>query len=122
VAKMLVRTGAWLAALIITVISIVPGNMQPDVMPDELYEHFVAYFITGSFLAIGYSRPTQLVSSGILLVICAGALEIIQLWIPGRTSSAVDFVTSSFGAWMGLILIGVLRRARDGMAAPAVLK
>ena len=107
----LTRTGAGLAVLTIIVLSVVPGRMRPHVLGNDYYEHFAAYFTAGSLLAIGYLRPMQ---SGVLLAICAGSLEFVQLWIPGRTASAGDFATSTIGAWIGLLVIVVVRRARDG--------
>jgi VanZ family protein len=108
---MLTRMGAGLAVLTIIVLSVVPGNMRPNVLGNDLCEHFAAYFITGSLLAAGYLRPLQLLSSGVLLAICGGSLEFAQLWIPGRTASAGDFASSAVGAWIGLLLIVVVRRA-----------
>jgi VanZ family protein len=86
-------------------------------MADDRYEHFAAHFIAGGLLAISCSHPLQLLSNGVVLTICAGALEIIQSWIPNRTSSARDFATSTFGAWLAIVLIGVVRWARDSIAA-----
>jgi len=110
---MLTRMGAGLAALAIIVLSVVPGNMRPHLLGNDHYEHFAAYFITGSLLAIGYLRPMQLLSSGVLLAICAASLEFVQLWIPGRTASAGGFATSTIGAWIGLLLIVAVRRAHE---------
>ena len=111
---MLARMGAGLAVLTIIVLSVVPGNMRPRALGNDYYEHFAAYFITGSLLAIGYlRRPIQLLSSGILLAICAGSLEFVQLWIPGRTSSVGGFVSASAGAWIGLLVMVVIRRAHE---------
>ncbi len=110
---MLTRLGAWLAVLTIIVLSVVPGNMRPHALGNDYYEHFAAYFITGCLLAIGYLRPMQLLSSGVLLPICAGSLEFVQLWIPGRTASAGDFAISTIGAWIGLLVTVVVRRAHE---------
>ena len=110
---MLTRMGAGLAVLTIIVLSVVPGYMRPDVLGNDLAEHFAAYFITGSLLAVGYLRPVQLLLSGVLLAICGGSLEFVQLWIPGRTASAADFATSTIGAWIGLLVIVVVRRAHE---------
>ena len=111
---MLTRMGAGLAVLTIMVLSVVPGKMRPNILGNDLCEHFAAYFITGSLLAVGYLRPMQLLLSGVLLAICGGSLELVQLWIPGRTASAADFATSTIGAWIGLLVIVVVRRAYDG--------
>ncbi len=110
---MLTRVGARLAVLTIIVLSVVPGNMRPDVLGNDLCEHFTAYFIAGSLLAVGYLRPMQLLVSGVLLAICGGSLELVQLWIPGRTASVADFATSTIGAWVGLLIIVVVRRAYE---------
>ena len=110
---MLTRVGAGLTVLTIIVLSVIPGKMRPHILGNDYYEHFVAYFVAGSLLAMGYLRPIQLLSSGILLAICAGSLEFVQLWIPGRTASAGDFAISTIGAWIGLLLIVVVRRAHE---------
>ena len=110
---MLTRMGVGLAALTIIVLSVVPGNLRPHVLGNDDYEHFAAYFIIGSLRAIGCLRPMQLLSSGVLLAICAGSLEFVQLWIPGRTASAGGFATSAIGAWIGLLVIVVVRRTHE---------
>jgi hypothetical protein len=110
---MLTRMGARLAVLTIIVLSVVPGNMRPNVLGNDLYEHFAAYFIAGGLLAVGYLRPMQLLVSGVLLGICGGSLELVQLWIPGRTASVAEFATSALGAWVGLLVIIVVRRAYE---------
>ena len=108
---MLTRMGAGLAVLTVIALSVVPGNMRPHVLGNDYYEHFAAYFIIGSLLAFGYLRLLQLLSSGVLLAICAASLEFVQLWIPGRTASVDGFATSTIGTWTGLLVIVVVRRA-----------
>jgi len=110
---MFTRMGAGLAVLTIIGLSVMPGKMRPHILGNDHYEHFVAYFVAGSLLAMGYLRPIQLLSSGILLAICAGSLEFIQLWIPGRTSSAGGFASAAIGAWIGLLVMVVIRRAHE---------
>jgi VanZ family protein len=106
---MLTRLGAGATVLIITLLSVVPGNMRPHILGNDRFEHFVAYLLVGSLWAIG--RPSKLLSSGMLLAIGAGTLEFAQLWIPGRTSSTGDFATSAIGAWTGLLAIIAIRWA-----------
>ena len=112
----LTRMGSGLAALTIIILSLVPGKMRPHVLGNDLGEHLVAYLFMGGLLGIGYRRPMQLLSRGVLLTICAGLLEIVQLWIPGRTSSAGGFVTSTIGTWIGLLLVVAVRRAHERRA------
>jgi VanZ family protein len=110
---MLTRMGAGLAVLTVAVLSVVPGTMRPHILGNDYFEHFATYFMIGSLWAIGSLRPVQLLSIGVLLAICAGSLEFIQLWIPGRTASAGGFATSTIGAWIGLLIIVVVRRAHE---------
>jgi len=111
---MLSRMGAGLTVLTIIVLSVMPGKMRPHILGNDYYEHFVAYFVAGSLLAMGYlRRPIQLLSSGILLAICAGSLELVQLWIPGRTSNVGGFASATVGAWIGLLVTVVVRRAHE---------
>jgi VanZ family protein len=113
---MLARVGAWLAVLTIIVLSVVPGNLRPRVLANSHCEHFAAYFITGGLLAVGYPRRIQVLWSGVLLALCAGLLEFVQLWIPGRTASVDDFEASTIGAWVGLLAVVVVRRAGARMS------
>jgi VanZ family protein len=109
----LARMGAGLTALTIVVLSVVPGTMRPHLLGNDYFEHFIAYFVTGSLFAIGYPRPIQWLSSGVLLAICAGLLEFVQLWIPGRTASVGGFVTAAVGGWVALVIVVFVRRAHE---------
>jgi VanZ family protein len=97
-----IRSLAWMAFLAIIVLSVVPGDLRPDVMHDKHLEHFAAYVMTGILFAIGYAQVRLIIFFGILLTICAAMLEIAQLAIIGRTASLSDFVASSLATWIGL--------------------
>jgi hypothetical protein len=109
---MMARLVAWPAVAAIIVLSVVPGSVRPHVLGNDRVEHFVAYLVVGSLFAIGYVRPLQLLSSGVMLTICAGALELTQLLIPGRLASPRDFIVSVTGAWIGFLVGAAIGRAR----------
>jgi VanZ family protein len=109
---MLARMAAWPAVVAIIVLSVVPGTVRPHVLGNDRVEHFVAYLIAGILFAIGYVRPTQLLSSCVMLTVCAGALEFVQLLIPGRLASPRDFIASTIGAWIGFLAVVVIGQAR----------
>ena len=111
------RVGAWLAVLSIIVLSVVPGDLRPQVLANDHQEHFLAYFISGSLLAVGYPRWIQVLGSGVLLVLCTASLEFVQLWIPGRDASIGDLKASAIGAWIGLLAVVVVSRAGARMFA-----
>ncbi len=109
------RLAAGLSVVTIVILSVVPGNMRPHILGNDPAEHFVAYSITGSLLAVGYLSPMQLLASGVLLPVCAGLLELAQTWIPGRMPSAGEFTASAIGTWIGLLVMVVGRRAHERM-------
>lgn len=109
---MLARMAAWPAVAGIIVLSVVPGSVRPHVLGNDRLEHFVAYLVAGILFAIGYMRPRQLLSSGVMLTICAGALEFVQLLSPGRHASPRDFIASVIGAWIGFLAVAAIGQAR----------
>jgi hypothetical protein len=111
----LTRMGAWLAVVTIVILSVVPGGMRPDILGNDYAEHFTAYFIAGGLFAIGYQL--SMLSSGALLTASAGSLELVQLWVPGRFASVRDIAASAIGAWIGLMVIVVVRKAYERMFA-----
>jgi VanZ family protein len=101
----LIRVAAWGALLATVILSVVPGTMRPHVLENDYLEHFVAYFMTACLLAIGYPRPLSSLASGIMLTLCAGGLELVQLWVPGRTASIGDFNASVLGTCGGILVV-----------------
>jgi VanZ family protein len=105
--KNTLRVAGWLAVLAIVVVSVVPGRLRPVVLGEKHIEHLAAYLGASMLLAAGYPRRFQLVLIGVLLSGCSGVLETVQLWIPGRSSSAADFAAGSLGAWVGVAALSV---------------
>jgi VanZ family protein len=106
-----IRLAGWFAVLVIIVLSVMPGQLRPDVLGEKHVEHLTAYTGTAMLLASGYPGRSQSISIGMLLSLCAGILEVVQLGISGRTSSVADFVASSLGACIGVAVIYGLRVA-----------
>jgi VanZ family protein len=104
-----IRLAGWFAVLLIIVLSVVPGQLRPDVLGEKHVEHLTAYMGTAMLLASGYPGRSQSITIGILLSLSSGILEIVQLGISGRSSSTTDFVASSLGAWSGAAAIYSLR-------------
>jgi VanZ family protein len=105
-----VRVVVWLAVGSAIVTSVLPGDLRPQLTDIDYLEHFAAYFVIGGLFGIAYPRPRQLAAGAIMLVMCSGALEIVQHWIPDRTASIGDFAASAAGAGTGLILACITRR------------
>jgi VanZ family protein len=88
----------------IVIVSLVPGNLRPQVLSNSYEEHCLAYIVVGCLLGMGRPAFRQRLVLGAMLAIAAGSLEIAQLFIAGRTASVADLAASVLGAWIGLTL------------------
>lgn len=107
------------AVIVIAVLSLVPNELRPHVGP-KLLEHFSAYFGAAALLALAWPQRSAVIV--LALPAYSAALEIAQLWVPGRTTSFADFAASSLGACLGVVLVWAARRtffrSRLSPAAP----
>lgn len=107
--KPCIKLGGWLAILTIAVLSLVPGEIRPHTLSISQLEHVIAYAITGALLAAGYPILSQRIIIVVGLTCYAGILEIVQLWVPGRTSKIIDLVAGSSGTLAGVLLVMALQ-------------
>jgi glycopeptide antibiotics resistance protein len=50
----------------------------------------------------------------VLVIICfSGTIEIAQLFIPGRTSDLIDFLSNVFGGFLVILIFDLLRSRRN---------
>ena len=103
----LVRTLGTCAVVVIAVLSLVPNELRPHVGP-KLLEHFAAYFATSALLALAW--PQRSAVFVFALPAYSAALELAQMWVPGRTTSFADFAASALGAFVGVLAIWVVQR------------
>jgi VanZ family protein len=106
-----IRLAGWLAVLVIIILSVTPGQLRPDVLGEKHIEHLTAYMGTAMLLATGYPGRSPSIKIGVLFSLGSGILEIVQLGISGRSSNVADFVASSLGAWIGVVVIYGVRLA-----------
>ena len=92
------------------VLSLLPAEDRPHTGAAGQNEHFIAYFGTAVFLALGYRTRIARITTVCLLVGLAGVLEIIQRSIPGRHSQLIDWIASSTGAIFGIIAVALMAR------------
>jgi VanZ family protein len=103
----LVRALGTCAVIVIAVLSLVPNELRPHVGP-KLLEHFAAYLATGALLALAWPQRSLLLI--VALPAYSAALELAQMWVPGRTTSFSDFAASALGAFVGVLAIWVVQR------------
>ena len=107
----------WLGSASILVLSLVPGNERPHALSSGHAEHFLAYFVTAFCFSLGARSPAGRWTAFASLSLVSAAVEVAQLWIPGRTGELDGFIFSSAGALAGTVagLLALRFRARPSL-------
>jgi VanZ family protein len=108
--QVLARLGGWSLAAAIVVLSVVPATLRPETGLPHNLEHFAIYWATGIAFALGYSLTPLLAT---VLVIFSGAVEILQLFIPGRHARLSDFIVDGLASVIGLITVSLVTQMRN---------
>jgi len=107
--------------VLIAILSLVPGYLRPHTGAPGGAEHFAAYMMVAGAFAMGLrsERSVLLMAAGLMLA--AGLFEVLQIEIPGRSPGLTGFLSSSLGAWAGVVLAvlyrNLTRRLADRRAA-----
>jgi VanZ family protein len=103
------RIVAWILAIIITTLSVVPAWLRPETEVPHHLEHFAAFFIAGIAFGLGYDRRPILIS--IALLAFTALIEVAQIFVPGRHARLSDFIVDAIAVLSGAILVDIARRA-----------
>jgi len=112
------RQGLWTLALLMYLVimfwfAAMPGQDVPGPMSAHAkWLHFFEFFGLSVLIGCVFAYCGEckfLLTLGVIFVIIVAALtELIQLWIPGRSCSIVDFFVDLAGAFTPLIIVLVL--------------
>ena len=100
------RIAAWLLLLAIAVLSLVPPWLRPETGAPHDFEHFAIFASTGFAFGLAYGRRHALVASA--LVVFTGAIELAQLFVPGRHARLSDFIVDLVAVCIGLVAVPLL--------------
>jgi VanZ family protein len=106
---LLARIIGWSLAAAIVILSVVPASLRPETSLPHKFEHFAIYWATGLAFALGYSLTPLLAT---VLVLFSGAVEILQLFIPGRHARVSDFIVDALASIIGLITVLLIAQVR----------
>jgi VanZ family protein len=106
----LARIGGWSLVAAIVVLSLVPATLRPETGLPHNFEHLAIYWATGLAFALGYALTPLLAS---ILVIFSGAVEILQLFVPGRHARLTDFIVDALASLIGLITVSLVTHMRN---------
>jgi len=99
--QLVVRIAAWGLAATILVLSLVPPDLRPETGLPHKLEHLLIFAATGAAFGLGYGAKRGLLT--IQLVIFAAAVEIAQLFVPGRHARLGDFLVDAVAICAGSI-------------------
>ncbi len=103
------RAAAWLYAVVLMFLTLVPASVRPETAMPPYLEHLAAFGVWGFLLVAGYGNR------GMLLIFYGGAyaafLEFCQIWAPSRHARLIDLTTDASGIWIGVAVGLILLRA-----------
>jgi VanZ family protein len=97
------RVAAWALTAAIIVFSVVPPHLRPATPLPHNVEHFGIFYATGLAFALGYRHRNLLLPT--LLVSFAAAVEVAQLFVPGRHARLTDFLFDAVAICIGLLTV-----------------
>lgn len=102
------RLLAWSLAVAIVGLSVVPPDLRPVTpLPHDL-EHLEIFWAAGFAFALGHSYGNARLPT--LLVIFTAAVEVTQLFVPGRHARLTDFFVDAAAICIGVISVLLMDR------------
>jgi len=93
---------AWSLAAAIVILTVVPPSFRPVSGLPHAFEHFAMFALCGGAFGLGYRFGVLL--QGIALIAFAGAIELLQLIVPGRHARLSDFVVDAIASCVGMLI------------------
>jgi VanZ family protein len=104
--KTVIRLLAWLLAAAVTFATLGPPSYRPHANLGHDGEHALAFILIG--IAFGLAYPRHRLLAAAIAVVGTGALEILQIWVPGRHATWEDFVVDALTACVGFAVAAAL--------------
>ncbi|MBA3035963.1 MAG: hypothetical protein FP814_05655 [Desulfobacterium sp.] len=76
---------------------------------DKLY-HFISYSWLSALPMVAYSDRKISLTASLSMILLGVLLEILQMFVPGRTFSVADIMMNTLGVVLGIYSGGYLRR------------
>src|SRR5262245_176246 len=114
--RRLAGAAGWILVIAFTVLSLGPPSRRPaSGVASRNLEHLAIYLATGLAFAVGYRERLAGMAAG--LIAFAGAIELVQLFVPGRHARLSDFIIDALAACAGVALLAagdrIFQRARS---------
>src|SRR5262245_29440094 len=111
--RLVSRIAGWLLLAAIVFFSLSPAYYRPITPLGHTREHVLIHVFLGLAFGIGYAKRWWLMA--LALVALTGAIELAQLFVPGRHARLRDFLIDAGAvclgtalAWMGRVVTSIL--------------
>jgi VanZ family protein len=111
----ILRIIAWLLAAAVAFATLGPPSYRPHSSLGQDGEHALAFILIGVAFGLAYTEHRLRVA--VIAVIMIGALELLQLWMPGRHARLEDFIVDALTACVGLAIAAGLDWAMQRLRA-----
>ena len=108
--RTLLRIAAWGCVVAITILSLLPRDVQVRTGASPYSEHFVAYAGTAFLFALAHPKLRLAIAAALALSAYAGLMEALQALAPGREPGFADFAAGAAGALAGGALGAIAAR------------
>lgn len=110
------RLAFWLGTTTVTVLSLLPQSALPP-LPDisDKIEHAGAYLALAAIAGPVWPRMVEHGRTAVTLMLLGGAIEIAQLWVPGRSAEWGDFAADMIGVLLGVAAFRLAAHRRAGV-------
>ena len=107
------RLLAWALAAAVAFATLGPPRYRPHADIGQNGEHALAFILVGLAFGLAYRRNRILMACA--AVSMAAAIEMLQLWVPGRHARMSDFIVDAAAACAGLAIAAALDWANSRM-------
>jgi VanZ family protein len=101
--KLVAKIAGWLLLATIVFLTLSPPSYRPVTKVGHNLEHFLVHLLLGVTFGIGYARQWWLVA--LRLVGLTAAVELAQLFVPGRHARLKDFVIDAGAVCLGIAIV-----------------
>jgi VanZ family protein len=101
-----------LAALAVSVASLLPQQELPKIGVSDKLEHLLSYFALAILGSFAVRERRSLLYLFVLLCAMGGVIELLQAFSPGRSPDIVDAVADGAGAAAGVLIGAAFRLLR----------
>lgn len=91
--------------LLVIFLSLIPTAALVSGMPSDKLAHFLAYGVMGGLAYLSVESKAKKAYLFIIIISLGAVLEVLQFFIPGRSTSFFDMIANTLGAAMGYITI-----------------